>query len=67
MKVCLFMLLTGVVAGILLAPEKGSVTRKKIVDGFRDLQDGINREIDDLTDKIVTAAERIDESAQRSA
>lgn len=61
------MLLTGVVAGILLAPEKGSVTRKKLADGFKDFQDGINREINNLTDKIETVAERIDESAQPSA
>ncbi len=38
MKVCLFMLLAGVVAGILLAPDKGSITRKKITDGFKDFR-----------------------------
>jgi gas vesicle protein len=42
-------LLTGFVAGILLAPEKGTVTRKKICDNFNGLSDKLTDYIDKLS------------------
>ncbi len=38
MKKILFVLLTGVAIGMLLAPEKGSETWKKLVDGLDDFK-----------------------------
>lgn len=45
-------LLAGVAIGILVAPRKGSETRKKIIDGASSLQE-------DLSDFIHDAAENI--------
>ena len=39
MNKVLLALATGFVAGILLAPDKGSVTRQKITDAFDDMTD----------------------------
>lgn len=44
-------LLAGFAAGILLAPDKGSVTRKKLNDGFDDLAGKLS----DLKDKFLPA------------
>ncbi len=41
-------LLLGFVAGVLLAPEKGSVTRKKLNDGF----DGLSDKLSDLLNEF---------------
>ncbi|MEO5684862.1 MAG: YtxH domain-containing protein [Chitinophagaceae bacterium] len=41
-------LIAGFVAGILLAPEKGSITRKKLNDGFDDL----SNKLADLKEKF---------------
>ncbi|MEP6747301.1 MAG: YtxH domain-containing protein [Bacteroidota bacterium] len=51
-------LLAGFVAGILLAPDKGSVTRKKLNDGFDDLSDKLS----DLRDKFTPAEDEITEN-----
>ena len=42
MNKVLLALVTGFVAGVLLAPDKGSVTRQKIADRFSDLADRIS-------------------------
>ena len=34
-------LLAGVAVGLLIAPDKGSVTRKKLMDGFKDWADNL--------------------------
>ncbi|MCX6231276.1 MAG: YtxH domain-containing protein [Bacteroidetes bacterium] len=43
---------TGAVLGILFAPEKGSVTRKKIAKKGEDYADNIKEKFDDLKDDI---------------
>jgi gas vesicle protein len=42
----------GVAIGILLAPDKGSETRKKIAEKGNDLKDMFNDFVDTLSDKI---------------
>ena len=42
----------GVAVGILLAPDKGSETRKKIADKGKDLKDKFNDFVDSWADKI---------------
>ena len=42
MNKVLFALITGFIAGLLLAPDKGSVTRKKLTDGLNDLSDKLS-------------------------
>lgn len=54
MNKVLIALLTGVAIGILVAPAKGSETRKKLVDGFNDLAD----ELSDLKDKYIPTEEK---------
>jgi gas vesicle protein len=42
----------GAIVGILLAPDKGSVTRKKISDKATGLTDSIKEKFSDLVDNI---------------
>jgi gas vesicle protein len=51
MKKVLLVLLAGVAVGMLLAPEKGSKTWKKIVDGLDDIKDKAVDEMNHLVDK----------------
>jgi gas vesicle protein len=51
MKKILFVLLAGVAVGILLAPEKGSETRKKLVEGLDDIKDKAVDEMNNLFEK----------------
>ncbi len=47
----------GAAAGILMAPEKGSRTRKKIFEGAEDL-------VDELKEKVRASNKKIDEYAE---
>jgi gas vesicle protein len=54
----------GAIAGVLLAPDKGSETRKKMADKARDLSDAMKekarkgwQQASDLKEKIVREAE----------
>lgn len=50
MKKALLLLMAGVALGILLAPEKGSTTWKKIVDGLDEFREKAMDEINSLVD-----------------
>lgn len=45
----------GAVAGILLAPEKGENTRKKLGKGIKSGTDELNKKFDDLKSQVKTA------------
>jgi len=45
-------LLAGIVIGVLVAPRKGSETRRRIIDGALDFRDDINEFINDTTEQI---------------
>ncbi len=51
MKKLLFILATGIAVGLLIAPEKGSDTWKKLMDGLDDIKDKAEDEINDLIGK----------------
>jgi gas vesicle protein len=53
----------GVLAGILLAPDKGSETRQKIADAARDLKDKFNDFVDDLDSKADDLADEAENLA----
>ncbi|MEG1022287.1 MAG: YtxH domain-containing protein [Myroides sp.] len=42
----------GAVAGVLLAPEQGEKTRKKISDGFKSGTDDLNCKMDELKNQV---------------
>jgi hypothetical protein len=45
-------LLAGIAIGILVAPRKGSETRRRLLDGALDIQDDINDFIHDATENF---------------
>jgi gas vesicle protein len=49
----------GAVLGILFAPEKGSETRKKIVDSTSDLGDSLKTKFSEMTDSLKEKFENI--------
>ena len=51
MKKILFVLLAGVAVGLLLAPEKGSETWKKLAGGLDDIKDKAVDEMNNLVNK----------------
>jgi gas vesicle protein len=48
MKKAIYLILAGMVIGILVAPNKGSETWRKIKDGFDDWKDGAMDQFNDL-------------------
>jgi gas vesicle protein len=50
MKKAFWLIMAGVAIGILIAPDKGSETWKKITDKLDDLKDNAKNSIDDLVD-----------------
>ena len=54
----------GAITGILLAPDSGKNTRKKIIDGTNDMVDNLK---DDMRTKAVEAKGSYNESVERVA
>lgn len=55
----------GALLGVLFAPEKGSVTRKKILKKGEDYADGIKEKLDEFLDVINEKVEEVKEEAQK--
>jgi gas vesicle protein len=51
---------TGALIGILVAPDKGSRTRRKILDKAEDLKDALEDKVEDLTEMIHTMGEKVE-------
>ena len=66
MKSILFVFLAGVVTGLLVAPEKGTETRRKLRRYYTDAQEGLSNLKSKATDKIEHVAGDIDSRIQNS-
>jgi len=51
---------TGALVGILVAPDKGSRTRRKILNKSEDLNDALNEKVEELTEMIHTMTEKVE-------
>jgi gas vesicle protein len=67
MKKVLLILLAGVAVGMLLAPEKGSETWNKIVDGLDDIKDKAIDEINSLVGKSKDIASKGKQTVQKAS
>lgn len=65
MKSILVSFLAGVVAGILIAPDKGVNTRNKISSAAKWLPQKVDEKFNEVTSKIENTAEAVDEKLQR--
>jgi gas vesicle protein len=54
----------GAVLGILLAPDKGSETRKKIIDGAKDFTEDIKKKAKEAADKLKSKASEASDFAE---
>ena len=59
-------LTAGILIGVLLAPDKGSETRRKLREQANDLKDQFNYFIDNLGNKAEDVAEDVDEFASQA-
>jgi len=57
-------LATGAILGILFAPEKGSVTRKKIADKGKDSIDGLKTKYNTVIDNLSSRLEAVKQNGQ---
>lgn len=67
MKGLLFVLLAGVAVGMLLAPDKGSETWKKLADNLDDVKKKTLDEIDNLVSKGKDLASKGKSAAKNAA
>jgi gas vesicle protein len=63
MKKAFWLIMVGIAIGILVAPDKGSETRKKITDNLDDLKDKAKNGMDDLADRGKDIAKKGKEGA----
>lgn len=56
----------GLLAGVLLAPAKGSKTRKRIARSGRKLKDKFNEMVDSVSNKFESFEEEVDEFAEKA-
>lgn len=56
----------GAIAGILLAPDKGAGTRKKLIDASADLANTVKKSIAGLLDHATPTAERMADEGTHS-
>jgi gas vesicle protein len=66
MKRVLLILLAGVAVGLLIAPNKGSETWNKVVDGLDDIKDKAMDEMNNLVTKGKELVSKGKEAAQKS-
>ncbi len=62
----LFGFAVGILAGVLFAPDKGSITRQKIAEKGNDLKDKFNDFIDSLSSKVDDLAEEAGDFASKA-
>ena len=55
----------GVMVGVLFAPEKGEVTRKRIAETTADIADEINSRADDLKENVTETIDTVKDEADR--
>lgn len=67
MKRVLLLLLAGVAVGLLIAPDKGSETWNKVVDGLDDVKDKAMDEMNNLVAKGKELVSKGMETAQKSS
>jgi len=58
---------TGALLGVLLAPHKGSVTRKKLVRTTGNYADGVKEKVSELIDSITEKFEKAKEDVSQFA
>lgn len=64
MKKILLVLLAGVAIGMLLAPEKGTETWKKLAEGLDDIKDNAIKDMNNIMDKSKSLFKKAKDKAQ---
>lgn len=60
-------LLAGIAIGILIAPDKGSATRKRITDSFSDLVEDVQDRVGEIGDRIKDTTEDVSDDVKNAA